>query len=110
MWKAALEWRTDDIHREFFDPRPYTHLHIRTTVGDGVQVHWTYTFFDMGMQFVIDKHFSVSKDGLVVGEGVCKVAADEAEMRRLVFDHYAAYVANLRHLDSVMEDRESMDI
>ena len=110
MWAraAVLEWpmNKDDIHREFFSDQPYTHLYIHPIFFNETHssVRWTYTFLDMGMEFVIDKSFFISNDGIVSGM-MC--AINPTDLKRLVFDHYSSYVENLRHLDHLMS--ESME-
>ena len=106
MWAraAVLEWplNKNHIHREFFSDQPYTHLFIHPILfaENHISVRWTYTFLDMGMEFVIDKSFLVSNDGAVEN----KVADNPAELRRLVFDHYSSYVENMNHLDHLMSE------
>jgi len=116
MWAraAVLAWpaQADNIHREFFNADPYTHLYIHPIIFNETHssVRWTYTFLDMGMEFVIDKCFYVSNEGMVVGSNASVAATDPAHLCRLVFDHYHSYVADLRHLDSVMDEVEPMEI
>ena len=115
MWarSAVLAWpsQADEIHREYFRPEMYTHLHIHPIFLNDTHasVRWTYTFLDMGMQFTIDKSFFISNDGQVVGDNISQTARDHVHLRRIVFDHYRSYVADLRHLDSIMEDNEPME-
>jgi hypothetical protein len=115
MWAraAVLEWpaQVDDIHRDFFAPQLYTHLYIHPIYLNETHasVRWTYTFLDMGMQFTIDKSFFISNDGQVVADNMSQTARDHMHLRRIVFDHYRSYVANMRHLDCIMEDNEPME-
>jgi hypothetical protein len=116
MWAraAVLAWpeQADNIHREFFNADPYTHFHIHPIIFNETHasVRWTYTFLDMGMEFVIDKCFYVSNEGMVVDSNASVPATDPAHLCRLVFDHYHSYVADLRHLDCVMDELEPMEI
>jgi hypothetical protein len=115
MWAraAVLEWpsQADEIHREFFSPQLYTHFHIHPIFLNETHasVRWTYTFLDMGMEFKIDKSFFISNEGQVIGDNTSQTARDHIHLRRIVFDHYKSYVANLRHLDCIMEDIEPME-
>ena len=111
MWarSAVLQWpsQTDLIHETYFRAGPYSHLFLHPIFSSETHtsVRWTYTFNDMGMQFVIDKAFFISNDGVVSGVK----AANVDELARLVFDHYHAYVADLRHLHAVVGDGELME-
>jgi len=89
----------------------YTHFYIHPIFYNDTHasVRWTYTFHDVGMEFVIDKCFFISDDGEVICHDSSKRASNAQELRRLVFDHYTAYVESLRHLDRIMEENESME-
>jgi hypothetical protein len=109
----VLQWpsQADEIHQEFFRAGPYTHFHIHPIFCNDTfsSVRWTYTFHDMGMEFVIDKSFFISDDGDVLGDDASRRANDAQDLRRLVFDHYNSYVQSLRHLDHIMEETEAME-
>ena len=109
----VLQWpsQADEIHQQFFRAGPYTHLYIHPIFCNDTfsSVRWTYTFYDMGMEFIIDKSFFISDDGDVLGDDASRRANDAQDLRRLVFDHYNSYVQSLRHLDHIMEETEAME-
>ena len=87
----------NQIYSRYFRQGLYTQLclyPVKQLENGGKEVKWKYFFVDLGLHFVIERHFIVWGDETVldVQTGSLSKAENAEDLRDKLYDHYRSYL------------------